>query len=77
MEMSDLLHSDMSSNGSHMMKENTCGALQRHACLCCHRDFPFGFQVLITTAIYFIYKVGCMFVNAGAMMKINVLLCCA
>lgn len=42
-------------------------------CFCFHREFPFGFQVWITTSVCFIYSIGCVFVNAGEVMKINVI----
>lgn len=37
---------------------------------------PLWVSGLITTSVYFIYNIGCVFVNAGAMMKINVIFHC-
>lgn len=48
------------------MEENSPGTLQRQASVVTD-NVPFGFQVQITTSVYFIYNVGCVFANAGAM----------
>lgn len=66
MEMSDSLLSDMSSNADH----TDGGELTWHTAetgFCRHRHIPFGLQVQITTSVYFIYNVGCVFANAGVM----------
>lgn len=42
-------------------------------CFYFRREFPFGSQVWITTSVCCIYSIGCVFVNAGAVMKINVI----
>lgn len=45
---------------------------------CHHGYFPFGCQVRITTSVYFIYNVGCVFANAWGDdgKKINVIFHC-